>query len=705
MDKKNLVAILMLIILIAISIKNLYYQQSSVNYDSKLPTTMNWLFTPEDIRTLGDEIIASMEKLKQQILAVPDEECNFDNVMVPYGRIYDDTEFSLANIIFYQYVSPSKELRDVSEECYNKVNNYKVEFSMNKEIYGKISKVIENIENGKAKAPEDPEDKQLLEYTISDYRKNGLHLPDDKLNELNELQKKMNELINSFSRCYNEAVVYQNFTKEELSGMSEDFFKGLFSMNKDDEKVYEVEIDVPTYGTIMEKCSVSETRKKTSRVFNQRCKVNIETLNQIVAIRLKIANLLGFKTHADAVLQYTMAKNPENVMNFLNGLKEKLDPLAEKELEKLVKLKEEDLKELNEPFDGTFNEWDLSYYESKLKKKEYDIDSEEVKKYFPLDETLDEVFKFYEELFSLKFKEVKSDNIWHPDVRQISIYDKETDYFFGTFYLDLYPREGKFNYFSYYGLTPSYEKEDGTLVNSVGCILGNFPKPTDSEPSLLTHNDVLTLLHESGHAIHMTVSKQKWTRLSSSRVEHDFIETPSQMNENWVWEKEFLKRISHHYEDYNKSLPDDLIENIIKTKNFDSGLFNIRQIFFNFFDMKIHNTESVEGLDVNEVYNQLKKEILLYNIDEETWGIATFIHIVSGYDAGYYGYLYSNVFAADLYFSEFRKNGIVVQPEVGKRYRELVLEKGSSKPALNLLKDFLGREPNDEAFIKSLGLN
>jgi len=675
-----------------------------VEDDFQLPTEIKWTYTPEEVLGLTDKVIAHIKKVDQSIYAVADEDCSFDTVIAPYAKLENELELVRSNIDFFQSVSPIKELRDAADEFVKKIDEISIERSTDKKMYQKIAKVIENIESGKFKGPEHPEDKRFLEQVDKEFRNSGLALPDDKLAELKELQTKLGEVRNAFSRCVNEEEVGTVFTREELDGMTDEFIDSLKPATKNGKEGLYVSLDVPTYNDMMAHITSSDVRKIVMRVYHQRCKGNLDRMHEAIDLRLKIAKILGYETHADHVLTNQMAKKPETVNKFLASLREKLNPLGKKEMEVLLQLKKEEAEAKNKPFDGTFCEWDVSYFNGKLMEKEYNIKDDEIKQYFPMDKVTEEMLKLYSEVFGLKFEEVEKPVAWHPDVRQLEVYESDTNAYVGTIYLDLYPRDGKYNHFAAFGITSGFEKEDGSIVTPVGSLVTNFPKPTANKPSLLLHDDVVTYFHEFGHAIHQISSRHKYARFNGFYVESDFVEAPSQMNENFCWEAKVLERISHHYQDSSKSLPKDLIENLVKTRNVSGALANLRQIFFGLIDMELHyRTEVPADYDVNKAYNELHKVVVPYLTDDESWGLARFNHLMGGYDAGYYGYLYSQVFAADMYFTKFQPNGIINQ-EIGIDYRKNVLGKGATKDAMELLKDFLGREPNDDAFIKSLGI-
>jgi len=367
-------------------------------------------------------------------------------------------------------------------------------------------------------------------------------------------------------------------------------------------------------------------------------------------------------------------------------------------LDKLKELKKQNEYE-SDP--ETIHPWDYLYYDRIMKETDYQLDDNLIKDYFPFDSTFNGLLDIVQETFALKFEEVMDADVWHKDVRLFNVIDADTNEFVGQFYLDLFPRPGKYNHFAAFPLQVHYVKPDGSEQHPVSAMVCNFPKPTESKPSLLKHSDVTTLFHEFGHLCHGFCSKAKYGRFSGTSVERDFVEMPSQFMENYCYEIEGLKRISKHYET-GEPLSDELIKKIIDAKNAGVALFTLRQLFFGIFDMTIHTKQEKE-VNSAELYSKLRKEITLIANHPGTNPVASFGHLMGGYDAGYYGYLYSEVFAADM-FDAFVQSGSVFNKDTGRAYKQKVLQVGGMKDGLDILKDFLGREPNDTAFLKSIGL-
>jgi Zn-dependent oligopeptidase len=398
-----------------------------------------------------------------------------------------------------------------------------------------------------------------------------------------------------------------------------------------------------------------------------------------------------------------MAKTPENVYKFLDDLKAKLTPLAHEELKTLLEYKKREV-----PDADKINAWDLEYYKAQWLKEKYNVDHDLIRKYFPMEYTVDKVFELFGEEFDLTFEKVTSNYpSWLPaadsNVDLIKVSDRTNKDIIGYFYIDLFPRDGKFTHAALFPLqfgSPSTQWANNQSQPSVGAMVCNFPKPTASKPSLLKHNDVVTFCHELGHVLHHICSKTHYSRFHGTNVEHDFVETPSQLMENWCWERSVLKRLSKHHET-GEPLPDDVIDCLIGSKNAAAGLFWLRQLLFCYFDMEIHTKPDLKNLDTTALYDKIRQEVALVPNQTGTYQHATIGHFMGGYDAGYYGYLWSLVYATDIYYTIFKGSEL---GKGGRNFRENVLLKGGSIDSMELLKKALSREPSSTPFLKSLGI-
>ncbi|KAL0476988.1 hypothetical protein AKO1_006361 [Acrasis kona] len=639
-------------------------------------------YDAEQIKKQTDALIEKSRKVQDGVAALKEEERTFENVVMELS--YEESEFATleSNLTFPGYVSTSKDVRDAASAAEVSISQFGIESGMRLDVYTAVKSIKDKFYNDLQQ-----DQKRLLDRMVLDYERNGLGLDEEKRNKVMELKKELSKLCVDFSKNISEDKTTLLFTEQELDGCSNDFIQ---SLEKDvDTGKRKVTLKYPEILPVMRNCKVEETRKALDHAKASQCQeVNVSLFEKALKIRDEISKELGYKTHADYILDVRMAKNADTVFKFLNDLRDKLTPGGKQELQVLEKLK-----------GGTIHSWDYNYYTRLLKETEYQVDEDAIKNYFPFENVFNGLLSIIQETFNLKFQEVTNPETWHADVRLFNVFDNDSGDFSGQFYLDLFPREGKYTHFAAFPLQCHYIKKDGSRQYPVSAMVCNFTKPTATAPSLLKHDEVVTLWHEFGHLAHGFTTKSKYGRFSGTSVERDFVEMPSQFMENYCWEKQALERLSSHYET-NQPLPNDLIDKMIAAKNVGVALFNLRQLFFALFDMTCHTNPP--PINSGELYEKLRLEVSLIPNHKGTNGAAGFGHVMGGYDAGYYGYLYSQVFSADM-FSEFKEKGIF-NKDVGSKYRKTVLETGGMKDGLEILKEFLGREPESGAFLQSIGL-
>jgi len=558
----------------------------------------------------------------------------------------------------------------------------------------------------------------------------------------------LSELSIAFQKTLNEENGGLWFTEKELEGTPKDVLEGLKKGEGEHEGKVRLSFKYPDLFPALKYGKNPDTRKTIFIANENKCNANIALFKEAVVLRDEAARLLGYENHAQFRIEDKMAKTPKTVNDFLGDLRQRLAPGGLEEIEKLKALKKADLKELKQEdkFDGHYYLWDHRYYDTLMLDKEYSLDQNKIAEYFPLMPTITGMLKIFEEIFGMVFVEItgaerdaisetgKGDDIvWHEDVKLFSVWDDESEGngFVGYLYLDLHPREGKYGHAANFNLQPGFIKEDGTRRYPATALVCNFSKPTAKKPSLLKHDEVVTLFHELGHGIHDLVSRTTYSRFHGTNTVRDFVEAPSQMLENWCWTSSQLKALSKHYSylssEYKaafeaertsatqppETIPEELIQSIIKTKHVNDALFNLRQLHFGIFDMTVHSPSShkeIEDMKISEVYNKLRKDISKLDGPESLgegydWGHgqATFGHLIGGYDAGYYGYLSSQVYSADMFYTVFKADPM--NGKEGRRYRHTVLERGGSQEEMQTLEDFLGRKPSTESFYKEMGLS
>lgn len=654
--------------------------------------TLRWDLSPEEIRTTTDMLIERISKVYNDIGSLKTADVCVENTLKPLAMAKMDYASSRHVLDFPQYVSPSKEVRSASTDADKRLSEFDVEINMREDVFNRLIVLQTKFQDNLG-----PEEKRFLDRLVTLGKRNGLHLPKDIQAEIKGIFKKISKLSIEFNKNLNEDHTILVFTERELGGLAETYLNGL--ENTMDGR-YIVTLEYPHYYPLMKRCHIPETRRKMETAFHSRCKeVNTAILEQLIELRAKAAHLLGYSSHANYVLEMNMAKNASNVSDFLDKFHETLKPIANKERKYILALKKRECLMKGYSYDGQINAWDLPYYMNQVEQFKFAVNKDKLIEYFPLDVVTEGLFGIYQELLGLAFTEVQHAHVWHENVKLFSAHDCKTGEEIGQFYLDLHPREGKYGHAACIGLTPGCKGPDGKRRLPVAAMVANFTKPRKGWPSLLQHHEVETYFHEFGHVMHELCSKTTFSEFSGTQVEMDFVEVPSQMLENWVWEKEPLKRMSRHYKD-GSPIPDNLLDKLISSRVANTGLMNLRQVVLSKVDQSFHNSSST---NTAEVFAKHCQEILGVPATPGTNMTASFSHLAGGYDSQYYSYLWSEVYSMDMYFSRFKKEGIM-NSKVGREYRRVILEAGGSVDGKDMLNTFLGRVPRQDAFFHCKGL-
>lgn len=652
-------------------------------------TSFDWLnfsLTPDQIRSQCNDVKAVAEDRLKALVAVSQENRTFANTVKAFDGIEADTEDSISGPIFLKYVSTDKAVRDAAHECEVQTEQFGIDIYTREDLYNAFKDYADK------KDLMEPVDQKLLDKILLDFRRNGLELAPEKREQVKKLKTELAEITAVFGKNLNEYKDSLEVTTEELAGLPEDYVKRL---DKTAEGRHIITLNYPDYFPFMANAENPLARQKLEQKFNSRgAAENIKLLEKAINLRHQIALTLGYPTHAHYVLEDRMAQNPDAVLMFLNKLKGRLQPKLAKELESLRSLKKK-----KEATDEPIKEWDWRFYDNLVKKSKYKIDDEAIKAYFPMEHVTQQMLEIYQQLLGLRFQEVSGPR-WHDEVKLYAVRDVPSDALIAYFYMDLYPREGKYKHAAAFSLVLGRELPDRRYQNPVSAIVANFNKPTKEAPSLLKHSEVETYFHEFGHIMHQILTQSKYGRFSGTKVARDFVEAPSQMLENWIWQQDILGRLTAHYQNPDKKLPKKTLQKMVALKNLHSGITYTRQLFFALLDLTYHTNEKIDSV---ALWSDLSQKIRGIPVSPNTIPPAGFGHLMGGYDAGYYGYLWSEVYAADM-FTRFEKEGIL-NPQPGRLYRQLILEPGRSKDEGEQLRTFLGREPNEEAFLKSLGLD
>jgi len=630
--------------------------------------------------------IAESDAIIEKMLLVPEGERTFENTMLPLNAVQDVLGQAFGKYAFFAYVAQDEDLRDVGREQEELMEKYGVDLSFREDVYDAVSAYAKTAD-AKALAGERA---RLLEFTLRDYRRNGFGLGPEVRAEVQDLMNQLVELGSEFQKALAEWEDGVEVPPDRTGGLPASYLEGL---KKLDDGNYWVSLDYPDFFPFMEMADDAALRKDLNiRSWNEAYPGNVELLEKAIDVRDRIASLLGYDSWAAYRIEPRMARTPAEVNAFLADLQKKAQPKLEADIGAMQATYGK-----NDP-DGV-NYWDWRYYETKQKLNDYKIDQAKVSEYFPLQQVLDGMFAITQEMFGLKYVEVKDAAVWDPDVQLFEIRDAASGELLAHFYTDLFPRDGKFGHAAAFPLR-SGGIIDGKWQTPVSAIVANFTKPTEARPSLLTHykgGEVETLFHEFGHILHQTLTKATMQRFAGSSTEQDFVEAPSQNLEHWVWEPEVLNRFARHYRTGEK-FPPEMLDALVAARNLNSGIRWERQVFYASLDMAYHGPGNHK--DTTAIMKKLHP-ICGFPYTPGTHMQAGFGHLF-GYDAAYYAYLWSKVYGDDMY-TAFEEGG-VLNPDVGMRYRHEIYEKGGTLDGIDLVRNFLGREPNNKAFLRDLGL-
>lgn len=594
----------------------------------------------------------------------------------------------------------NEQIQRIAQEVSPLLSEFGNDITLNEALFKRIKSVYNNASN----LDLNTEQKTLLDKKYKSFSRNGANLPEDKKQRLREIDKTLSQLKLKFGEnVLAETNKFEMHLTDEsdISGLPEGAREAAQQLAESKGKGgWIITLDYPSYIPFMTYADNRELRKTLAiaagaKAFKGDELDNQDHVLQIATLRHERAHLLGYKTHAHFVLEERMAKTPENVNNFLNELLEKAKPAAEREFKELEKLAKE--------IDGidTLQKWDSAYYSEKLKQKLFSLDDEQLKPYFKLENVIDGAFTIAERLYDLKFEAINTIDKYHDDVLTYKVTDTKGN-LVSIFYADFFPRAGKRNGAWMTVYKPQYIKNGDNSRPHVS-IVCNFTKPTKSKPSLLTFNEVTTLFHEFGHALHGMLANTTYPSLSGTSVYWDFVELPSQVMENWCYEQDALKLFATHYET-GEVIPMALIDKIKASATFNEGMQTLRQISFGLLDMSWHANASPESIDSVKAHElEAFKHTKLYPDVAENCMSTSFSHIFQGgYSSGYYSYKWAEVLDADA-FEYFLEKG-VFDKTVANKFKTHVLSQGGVEDPMTLYKRFRGKAPQPEALLRRAGL-
>ena len=645
-----------------------------------------------------NEIRASV----RQTRARGDADLDRVGTLKPAAATFDTTLRALDNLSYQigltanrlstiKETSTNAALRECAIDAIKELEEWMVGLEYREDVYQAVKAYAEKKPKLKG------EDAKLLQETMRDYRRAGLELPKSQRDEVERMRKELSRLQTDFESNVTKAQKAVKFTRAELEGVPE----SLLEQVKTGEDEYTVMANVTVqYLRVMDNAKLEETRKKLLIAHDNLARAeNLPLLEKVLPLRDDIAHKLGYKTWADYQTEVRMVKNGATAIDFLEKLKTGLQPKFDAELTEYRRLKVKETGDAN----AQIRIWDWRYFSNQLKKEKYEVDAEQLRVFFPYQRVLEGMFTIYQNIFGLKFEQVEAPYKWVKDLQLYAVSDSQTGEPLGLFYLDMFPREGKYNHFAQFGLIEGKLLDSGKYQRPTVALICNFPPPAKDKPSLLAHSDVETLFHEFGHAMHSIMTRAKYSRFSGTSVPRDFVEAPSQMLENWVWDKKVLDSFAADYRDPSKKIPAEILAKLKESKLATEGTRYRRQLSFGLTDLtlhtQIHDNNAKEAWPIS---NKILSEVFL-PLAPDTAFIAYFGHLMH-YDAAYYGYAWADAIAADMAtVFEHAPNGYFDQA-TGRRLRTEIYEPGDSRDVNISIEKFLGRKRSIEPFLRKLGI-
>ena len=678
--------------------KNPFFEQ----YNTVHETVPFGDFNLADVEEAFVEGIKRDDELIEKITNNP-EKPTFDNTIIyreegkeHYYSVLDKVSTAFFNLL-------SADTNDEMDQLAQKIQPMLTKHANDVTLNPKLFERIKYVHRHHRKLT--PEEKVLLDDTYKGLVRSGALLDDKGKERLRQLTEEAGMLSLQFSQNLlkeNKAFQLHITDENDLDGLPESAREAAaLNAKEQDKEGWVFTLDFPSYNPFM---TYSTRRELRRRMYMEKNTVachgngedNREICKRLINLRREMAQLLGYKTYADYVLERRMAENKKNVYRLLDQLIDAYMPTAVKEVEAIEKFARK-----TEGKDFKIEPWDFAFYSHKLKLKKYNIDAEMLRPYLQLDKVIDGVFGLANRLYGITFKENKDIKVYHPDVKAYEVFDNDGKYL-AVFYADFYPRQGKQGGAWMTQYQGQFIDRKGVNVRPHVSVVMNFTKPTDDKPALLTLGEVETFLHEFGHSLHGMFANTRFESMSGTNVRWDFVELPSQFMENYAVEKEFLRTFAFHYET-GEPLPDELIDRIVKSRNYNAAYACMRQVSFGLLDMAYYTLKEPFDEDIMEFEKKAWKRAMVTKQTEGTCMTVQFSHIMAGgYSAGYYSYKWAEVLDADA-FSVFKRNGIFDR-ETAQRFRDCILSKGGTEHPMTLYKRFRGGEPTIKALLKRNGI-
>ncbi|MEN8710909.1 MAG: M3 family metallopeptidase [Arenicellales bacterium] len=655
--------------------------------------------TPSHIQPALESIITENQQAIELLAKI--ENPGWDTFIHPFEELDERLSKMWDTVSHLNSVIDDEKFRESYRNCLPIISDYATSLAQNEDIY----KQYQSVRESDAFNSFDQAQQKLVDNALRDFRLSGVALPDGKKERYKEIQSELSTLSNRFEQNLLDATdhwMLHIVDEEKLSGLPDT----AIALAKDQAEQKEIEgwvfnLQAPSYIPFIMFADDRSLRQQIYQAYVTRASEmgpdagrwdNSEIIDNILALRREKAALLGFDDYVDLALQTRMAENASSVSDFLSQLAEAARPSADREILELTAYASQDGIE-------QLMAWDIPYYGERLRQQQYEISQEDVRPWFPLDRVLEGLFEVVANLYGLSIKQREDVEAWHPDVQFFEIFDSKGEPR-GRFFLDLYARKGKRGG-AWMGDGISRKETAEGVQNPLAWLVTNFSPPMEGKPSLLSHDEVITLFHEFGHGLHHMLTRVAYPAVSGiNGVPWDAVELPSQMMENWCWQDEVLEMISGHYET-GEPLPKDLVNRLKKAKNFQAGMLLLRQIEFATFDLSIHR--GTVAVNVQQTLDQVRDEIAVFKPPPFNRFQNSFSHIFAGgYASGYYSYSWAEVLSADA-FSLFEEKGIF-DPDTGRSFLENILEKGGSEDPQVLFTAFRGRKPEIEALLRHRGL-
>ena len=588
---------------------------------------------------------------------------------------------------FLGQVHTDPAVRDAGNEAEERINKWRVAVVFRSDLYDAVRAFAETDEGHALEG----ERARLLEHWLRDFRRAGHELGPDDRAELERLRTRLVEVEVAFQRNLNEYRDGIDVTREQLAGLPDAYVERLSPGER--EGTYRVSLDYPEVNPFLEQAQDRDLRRELFiKNWSKAVSANRPLLDEALDLRRRVATLLGHPTWAHYAMEVKMARSPERVADFYEEL---VPPLAGQVREEVARLAEGLHADGHE---GAITAWDWRYYDDALRRTKYGVDQNTISEYFPLERVLAGMFEISGEVLGFEVRAVEGAPVWHPSVHLYEVHDIASATVIAHFYADLHPREGKFGHAAAFPLVVGHRSGDGGWVTPVSAILANFTPPSGDTPALLKHSEVKTLFHEFGHILHMSLTRAEFARFSAAETEWDFVEAPSQIMEHWTWDASVLRRFARHYQT-DQVIPAELVDQMLRARWVDEGIRIGVQAFYGGIDLALHAEPDAPDADA-----ALRRTYAVTGMPypEGTFMLSGFGHLLGGYDAGYYGYLWAEVIGDDM-FGRFAREG-VLSPAVGADYRREILEPNGSRDAEALARSFLGREPSNAEFLRLRGM-